>query len=637
MSLLLKHISRHCQKVHRVRHPIFRRCLASQASEKAEVEKKDEKLELDFRKFDLQARIVKKQPALPPLIKEMFLGRIDEKYFPYLEVIKKEHVDKYFAERQQKTAEFLSQTADPKNCLSNLRSSDCLGYSIPKEFNGNGYELTETTLEAELESCNFAASSILNQHRLVVQAIVDFGSDEQKAKYLPKLANGELIGTVAVFEREICEDRPFHTLATLTNDNNFELNGEKDFVINGEKANLFLVVASSMKRIHIKKEIPGVSAFLVEANDPGVVRGKKIDTLGCEEVEKCTLTFGKVPLGANRVIGNINEVDVVAKKLIQMIRLQATTMASQVMKRTINHFTRYCIETKITNGYPKDLEITSVRLGRMAAKAYALDSMIYFTTQLADAYESQDIDLEIAATKLFAMQSLIDMTSLPFHTIGQKATLTDEITAKNARDALQLLSQGDTMDMIKMYLGLQAIQYAAQDLQDVVSENRNPTDHPQKTFFKGLFESGSPLDRIKITMHFDHNLHPSLKAAGEMLEVAMKRVNIAMEEALTRHGQEIVLAHTEIERLSRCATLLYAVLATISRASRSYCIGVRYCDDEIMLAHTFTMEVFDEIKILTEQIVDNAYTTHDKNHKRIAQQLYDSKRYFFEHPLLRVF
>lgn len=358
MSLLLKHVSRHCQRVYRTRQPVYR-FLSSQAAaehsekEKVDVKKKDEKLELDLKKFSLASRVVTKQPALSPLVKEMFLGEIDEKYFPFLEVIEKEHVDKYFKDRRVKVQEFLSQTEDDEKCLSNLKSLGNLGFSVPQVYNGNGYDITETTLNNEIEANNLKANSILNSHRMVIQIITDYGTEEQKSRYLPRLANGELIGTVALFERDAApENRPFHTLATPTNDG-FVLNGEKDFVINGEKSNLFLVIASSIRQDHAKKQSHGVTAFLVDDNDPGVLKGQPLKTIGCEEVEKCTVTFANVPIRAGRVLGEVNEVTNIAVKLIQMGRLQAASTANELMKRIVNHFAKYCTETRILGGFPK--------------------------------------------------------------------------------------------------------------------------------------------------------------------------------------------------------------------------------------------------------------------------------------------
>lgn len=360
MSLLLKHVSRGYVRTRQFSSVNSFKRFASQTaaassneSNETNVEKKEEKLELDLKKFSLSPRLVAKQPALPPLIKEMFLGEIDEKYFPFLEVIEKEHVDKYFKERRAKAQEFLSQMEDGEKIIQNLKSFGNLGFSVPQVYNGSGFDITELTLHTEIEANNLKVNSVLNSHRMVIQAIMEHGTEEQRSRYLPKLANGEIIGTVAIFERESApDDRPFHTIATPTN-TGFKLNGEKDFVINAEKSNLFLVISSSIRQDHAKKQTLGVSAFLVEDNEPGILKSEPFTTIGCDEVEKNTVTFANVPVRAENVLGEVNQVQNIAIQLIQLGRLQAALTSCQLMKRIINNFAKYCIETKIMGGFPK--------------------------------------------------------------------------------------------------------------------------------------------------------------------------------------------------------------------------------------------------------------------------------------------
>lgn len=274
-----------------------------------------------------------------------------------------------------------------------------------------------------------------------------------------------------------------------------------------------------------------------------------------------------------------------------------------------------------------------VRLGRMTSEIYAAESMIYFTTSLLDAYDKQDIDLEAAATKLFTVESLLRNATIPFSSVGPKGTT--DLNAQNVRDAVQIYAGGETLDTLKLFIGLGGIQHGGNELAEVVERNRNPTQYPEG-FFKRMFQARA-YDNIKITKNFIHYLHPSLTPAAHMLELCLKRLFIATEIALGRHGRNIVEAQTEVVRLARCATLLYACLATISRASRSYCCGLRYADMEILLANTYTSEAMKEIKSITDDIEVGENLTNDLNHKNISRQLFEAKGYFYENPLVRAF
>lgn len=340
MSYLPRNIlkSRHLLQLSRIR------CVST----KTEVDER--KTELDFKTFSLTPRAIAKNPALPPVIKEFFVGEIHEGHFPFLEVVEKDHLDKFFKDRQFNTNYFLEQTKDAAS-LENLKQLGAFGYDVPQEFRGRGYSCTETALNAEIEAESLRVNNILNPHRLVTQIISQFGSDQQKSRYLRKLAEGELIGTVAIFENQPAEDQPFNTRAIPTN-TGFLLTGEKDYVVNAHKANLLLVLASSIKNVHIHDQRVGVSAFLVDGNAPGVVRGQLVKTIGCEEVELASISFNETPVNSENLIGEVNSAQECAMYMLRLARLQSSVTANQLNKRILNHYTKFCIETKTLGGKP---------------------------------------------------------------------------------------------------------------------------------------------------------------------------------------------------------------------------------------------------------------------------------------------
>lgn len=331
--------------------PVNCRRFASKTNleENVEVEKKEER-ELDLKTFRLASRVKTKQPALPPCIKHMFVGDVHLQYFPFLEVIEKEYLDRFFNDRKAKVDEFWQNTEFKEKCLDGLKTLGNVGYNVPQIFNGHGMDLTEVTLNSEIEVENFKANSILSPHRIVAQVINDHGTEAQKNKYLPGMANGDIIATIAVFERELPQDVPFFTTAN-PGKSGFLLDGEKDFVINGNQANLFLVLASS--KIHSKDLKKGVSAVLVDGNDPGLLRGPILKTIGMNDMEQCSVTFTNIQLRNEHVIGGVDDIQDVGMKLIQLGRLQSSVMAQQLSKQILNHLTRFCIETKTMGTYVK--------------------------------------------------------------------------------------------------------------------------------------------------------------------------------------------------------------------------------------------------------------------------------------------
>lgn len=600
-----------------------------------EVEKQKEKPKIDLKKFSLQPRVVKKSEAVPPVVKEFFVGEINSEHFPFLEVVNKEHVDKFFNERDFNTKYFKEITQSSDVDIKNVRDRGHFGFDIAQEFNGSGFSFTETTLNSEIEAENLKINTILNNHRLVAQIISEYGSEEQKERYLRRLATGELIGTVAIFERTTHEERVFNTFVTPA-DKGYVLNGEKDFVLNPYQANLLLVLASNILQHHDYRKAKGISVLLVEDNFPGVIKGQPLKTVGLDETEQASVTFEQVSLTQDNIIGKINDTEKISRHLLRVGRVQSAITAIQLMKRILNDFTNYSIESKVLGGRPKDWDLTQVRVGRFTSQLFAAESMVYFTTSLMDAYENQDVDLEAAASKIFAYELLLELATLPFHTVGPKSTLADDCYVKNISDALQIFAQGETMDTLKLFTALVGLSYSGMHFAEAVEKNRNPTMHPEG-FLKNLLKMGGPFDGIKITKNFIDYLHPSLDMGAKMLETSLKRFKIAVEISLSRHGQNIAENQTEVARISEIATLLYSALATLSRASRSYCIGVQYADVEINLANSYSVECFRKIKRLTEDIEVGENLTNDLNHKMISKQVFGSKGYFAQHPLYRMF
>lgn len=170
---------------------------------------------------------------------------------------------------------------------------------------------------------------------------------------------------------------------------------------------------------------------------------------------------------------------------------------------------------------------------------------------------------------------------------------------------------------------------------DDVKKVRNPLFNP--TFiFKRILENKS-IDNLKQTLHVDHCLHPSLDPAAQWLEYSILRLQIGTELLLARHGVQILDKQTEIRRLSESAIQTYAMFASVSRASRSYCIGLQFCDYEMLIASAFTFDGMVQVRQLVRDINDGPYLTNDMNHVKISKQIFKERGYFSIHPLTRNF
>lgn len=117
----------------------------------------------------------------------------------------------------------------------------------------------------------------------------------------------------------------------------------------------------------------------------------------------------------------------------------------------------------------------------------------------------------------------------------------------------------------------------------------------------------------------------------------MLRLQYATETLLIRHGVEVVNDHQNLRRLAECIIDIYAMTACIGRASRSYCIGLRHSEAEIIIATTFCTRARNRVWKNVNDILEGRYNTADQNKRMLAEMVAKWNGYFFEHPLARNF
>lgn len=162
---------------------------------------------------------------------------------------------------------------------------------------------------------------------------------------------------------------------------------------------------------------------------------------------------------------------------------------------------------------------------------------------------------------------------------------------------------------------------------------RNPLLNPS-FIFKRLFETQN-IENPKSSMQLNHYLHPSLDPAAQWLEHSILRLQTSTETLLTRYGLEVLDKQVELQRLSESAVLIYAAFAAISRASRSYCIGLQHSNHELLTASSFTFDMHQTVKQLALEIRDGPYVSNDMNRQKITSHLFKTGGYFAVHPLQR--
>lgn len=326
----------------------------------------------------------------------------------------------------------------------------------------------------------------------------------------------------------------------------------------------------------------------------------------------------------------------VATNLMNLSRLDTGVRAlSGVMKPLVRELIDHSINTKIQNIQMKDVHTIKEQIGSLACSCYALESMIYMTAGLMDIYEKQDVEEELAMVHAFALQSMTDFMVRPLHAVGPRAVVKSSPFERFIRDATHLAAASEHLDAARQFVGLKGLNHAGVYLVEDVKKNRNPLHHPAFIFSK-MFNQVS-IKNPKKTLNLEHFLHPSLQQAADFLECSILRLNAATEILLARHGSLVVENTVEVAKLADAAILCYAMFASASRASRSYCIGLRNADQEINIAQFVCFDGMKKVKQIALDIDNGQYSSGEYTHKALGEKLIEAKDYNYEHPTARNF
>jgi acyl-CoA dehydrogenase len=189
----------------------------------------------------------------------------------------------------------------PREVWTKAGEAGLLCASMPEEYGGAGGTFAhEAVINREYSLAGFDTFGAPLHSGIVAPYILHYGTEEQKKRWLPKLATGELVGAIAMTEPGTGSDLQGVRTTALKSGNGYVLNGSKTFITNGQHANLIVVVAKTDP----KERAKGISLMIVETNDAaGFRRGRKLKKLGMDSADTSELFFDDVALPAENLLG----------------------------------------------------------------------------------------------------------------------------------------------------------------------------------------------------------------------------------------------------------------------------------------------------------------------------------------------
>uniref|UniRef100_A0A4W4DY26 Complex I assembly factor ACAD9, mitochondrial n=1 Tax=Electrophorus electricus TaxID=8005 RepID=A0A4W4DY26_ELEEL len=575
--------------------------------------------------------------------KDLFLGKLNKnEVFPYPEISHEEleeinqfvpPVEKFFRE-DVNSKKIDEEAVIPQATLTGLKALGLFGIQVPEEYGGLGLSNTMYARLGEILSLDAAIAVTLSAHQAIgLKGILMAGTEQQKAKYLPRLASGEHMAAFCLTEPGSGSDAAsIQTRATLTEDGkHFVLNGSKIWISNGGWADIMTVFARTEVLDADGQKKDKITAFIVERAFGGVSSGKPEDKLGIRGSNTCEVTFEDTKVPVENVIGEVGGGFKIAMNILNSGRFSMGSACAGMIKKLIEMAAEYAGTRKQFNKKLTEFGMVQEKFAIMAQNAFVMESMAYLTAGMMDRPGLPDCSVEAAMVKVTVPYSIGCVFVQVFSSEGAWVCVSEALQVlggvgytKNypferfLRDCRILQIFEGTNEILRMYIALTGMQYAGKILTGKIKYVIWRVFAPKECGCRELVRVAPP-------------------ESAKMLEENAVLFGSTVESLLYRYGKTIVEEQLVLKRVADTLINIYAMTAVLSRSSRSISIGLRNHDHEVLLANNFCKEAYFKNNYWLVQLQKGSPENNDANIKKIAQAVLEKRAYICSHPLDRTY
>ncbi|MBC8649275.1 acyl-CoA dehydrogenase [Pseudomonas sp. MTM4] len=290
----------------------------------------------------------------------------------------------------------------PEDIVEQMKEMGLFGLTIPEDFGGLGVSMEEeVNIAFELGRTSPAFRSYIGTNNGIgsIGILLD-GTDEQKAKYLPKLAAGDFLSAFCLTEPDSGSDAASLKTTAVRDGDFYVINGTKRFITNAPHAGIFTVMARTNREI---KGAGGISSFIVEANIAGVTVGKRDHKMGQKGAHTADVIFENVRVPAENLIGGKEGVGFkTAMKVLDKGRLHIAALSVGAAERMLADSLQYAIERKQFGQPIAEFQLIQAMLADSKAEIYAARCMVLDAARKRD--EGLNVSTEASCAKMFATE-----------------------------------------------------------------------------------------------------------------------------------------------------------------------------------------------------------------------------------------
>jgi acyl-CoA dehydrogenase family protein 9 len=504
-------------------------------------------------------------------LKSLFSGVIpDGVVFPWPELpvaeadtlhVLLDAVRKFCAQRVDSAIIDRQYAIDP-SVLQGLRELGVFGLAVPKEHGGLGLPQTAyARVIQELAAADASVALTVGAHQSIgLQALLLFGTEDQRRRFLPRLASGESLAAFALTEPGAGSDAAAIQTRAVPTEGGYLLSGSKLWVTNGGLADLFTVFARTSSPEEGAK--PRITAFLVERSER-VRSGPNERKLGIRGTSTTPVFFDDAFVPEANVVGEKGRGFKVAMEVLNHGRLGlAAGCIGQC--RTLLRLSTERAQKRRAFGRPiGEFGFVKDKIARMLSELFALESMVYLTTGLVDG-GAADFSVESAACKVFGSETLWRVANEALQIAAGVGYMEGFPYERLLRDARIHLVFAGTNEILRAFIALSGMQGPSLELAEVSKAMREPIKGFGVLSDIAVRKARSALGRRERMV----GAHPVLAREAVIFEEYVQELAKATSKVLRRHGKDIAEMQYTQRRVADVAIDLYAIAAVIARTSR---------------------------------------------------------------------
>jgi alkylation response protein AidB-like acyl-CoA dehydrogenase len=530
--------------------------------------------------------------------KSLLAGRIvEDNLFPYPRLREKDRevlgmmldaIDQFLSPRHEEFKGWDREAAQPQEFIQGLRDLGLFGLIIPEEHGGLGLSnagyarvLSQTSTHDSSVSLTIGAHSSIG-----MKGILLFGTPEQRARYLPKLASGDMIAAFCLTESGAGSDAAsIRTRAEKGADGVWTLNGEKIWITNGGIADLYTVFARTAT------DGGKITAFIVEAAWPGVSHGHHEDKMGIRASSTTTVSFTDVKVPPENVLDSEGKGFKVAMAILNNGRTGLGGGAVGGMKTLIGLVTQQA-QTRKQFGEPiAEFGLVREKIAQMTVECFAAESVVWMVGHFIDS-AMDDYSVEAAISKVYASEAIQRAAYEALQIAAGTGFMRDAPYEQITRDCRILSIFEGTNEVLRLYIALSGLKDLGKSYGELKAAVDDIFNNPIKGFgvladyAEKRLTRATGVGRDKLV----GKIPSPLREAATTFEKYTVELAKAADYLLRKYGKSIASRQHMLKRVADMTIDLFVGLCVLSRATTLAAESGDEGRQAIAIAHTFARQ-----------------------------------------------